>query len=54
MIYIFKVCEKFLGKMVSDMKEENIEGENNIKMFLKKQCKTAKGKENRFVRFFVL
>jgi len=43
-----EVCEKFLGKMVSDMKEENIEGENNIKMFLKKQCKTAKGKDNRF------
>jgi len=43
-----EVCEKFLGKMVSDMKEENIEGENNIKVFLKKQCKAAKGKDNRF------
>ena len=31
--------------MVSDMKEENIEGENNIEMFLKKQCETAT-KEN--------
>jgi len=43
-----EVCEKFLGKLAAKMKEEKVEGENNIKVFLRKECKTAKGKDNRF------
>jgi len=45
----FLVCIKFLTRFQAILKEEKVEGENNIRDRLREECRKSKGKDNRFV-----
>ena len=49
MLIFFSVCIKYLARFQKLLDDENIEGEPAIRERLKKECRKAKGKENRFV-----
>jgi len=43
-----EVCVKFIGKFEKTLTEEDRKDQNEITKKLKKMCKKAKGKDNRF------
>jgi len=47
------VCIKYLTRFQKLIDDENIEDEPAIRERLKKECRQAKGKDNRFVSVFL-